>query len=196
MPTGYTAGVNNGSVKTLKQYAMECVRGMGVCITMRDEGSGAELPECFYPSTDYHDTAIVEAKQKLEWLHGLSESKITRACEKDHEDILIAHDEIVAKHMDIKTRYEAMILLVKEWRVSSELESLKKFMIEQLEQSIEFDCGSIKEPDPMEDPCTWKSIQIISAKHDVRYHTEKRQEEIERVEGRNAYLKEFRECLI
>jgi hypothetical protein len=37
MPTGYTCDVQNGKVTELKDYLLDCSRGFGALIHMRDE---------------------------------------------------------------------------------------------------------------------------------------------------------------
>lgn len=62
MPTGYTANVHDGI--TFEQFVWQCARGMGALVTMRDEPTGAPIPERFEPS-DYNAKRLQEAKDEL-----------------------------------------------------------------------------------------------------------------------------------
>jgi hypothetical protein len=37
MPTGYTAGVADGTITEFREYALLCARAFGACIMLRDE---------------------------------------------------------------------------------------------------------------------------------------------------------------
>ena len=42
MPTGYTAFIENGKVKTAKQFLHLCLRAFGICVRMRDDSLEVE----------------------------------------------------------------------------------------------------------------------------------------------------------
>jgi hypothetical protein len=74
MPTGYTDGVQDGTVKTLKEYALICARAFGATITMRDAPLDIAIPEKFEQS-EYYSKKITELEKVLIWLHGLSKDE-------------------------------------------------------------------------------------------------------------------------
>lgn len=53
MPTGYTYPVAEEKVDTLAEFALQCARAFGACVTMRDEPSNKPIPEEFKPSLHY-----------------------------------------------------------------------------------------------------------------------------------------------
>ncbi len=61
MPTGYTAGIIDGTTTTFQQFAKQCIRNFGATIHMRDEPSDVEYIERI-PS-DFHTKAIEEANK-------------------------------------------------------------------------------------------------------------------------------------
>lgn len=83
MPTGYTAGVEDGTVTTLREYALTCARGMGACIMQRDDPMN-EPPKKQEP-TDYHVKWLAEAKEKLVQLAAMSNEEIKAAFTAENE---------------------------------------------------------------------------------------------------------------
>ena len=70
MPTGYTAKIANGI--SFQEFAMDCARGMGACIDLRDEPEGGDkIPDAFPPS-DYHLKAERAAQAELDGLIAMS----------------------------------------------------------------------------------------------------------------------------
>lgn len=88
MPTGYTANVPDGI--TFEQFVWQCARGMGALVMMRDEPTGAPIPERFEPSDynakreiAYHTKAHQEEVERTEarngWLAALRNSLVPNA---------------------------------------------------------------------------------------------------------------------
>src|SRR5271168_1391855 len=76
MPTGYTEAIKDGI--SFQEFAMRCVRAMGVCITLRDEPSGAPIPERFEPSPSYKD-ALKSATEGLNDFFHMTPEEVTAA---------------------------------------------------------------------------------------------------------------------
>lgn len=188
MPTGYTADVATGKIATLRAFALQCARGMGACIQMRDEPLGAPIPARFEPDTRYYDTALAEAQRTLEQLPQLSPSEcVDRVLAELHEKI-IAQRTRQKERAEQRGRYEGMQSAVRAWEGSPE--GLKLFMMQQLAESIRFDCGDYV-PDPLPDAETgeqWRERHLAKARADVIYYQTQVAEEIARTEGRNAWL--------
>lgn len=47
MPTGYTYGIHDGSVTTLREFALRAARGMGALLPLREAPPDAPIPRCF-----------------------------------------------------------------------------------------------------------------------------------------------------
>ena len=65
MPTGYTAGVQDGSIKTFKDYASLCARAFTALIELRDEPFTPRLPDEIKSNTTYTEKKIEEDAQRL-----------------------------------------------------------------------------------------------------------------------------------
>ena len=74
---------------------------------------------------------------------------------------------------------------------------LKDFMVQQIEESIRFDCSTeyYKKPTELLTGNQWlleKKQQLLK---DINYHTSEHQEEVERVRQRNEWIKQLRNSL-
>lgn len=199
MPSGYTSDLYEGKPQTFEQFVLSCARAFGALIMMRDEPWDATIPEKFEPS-DYHDRALAEAEQRLERVVSMSQDDL--AAELRTEGLkrhrMIRESQVKARA--VRERCEAMLAEVEAWTPpTSDHDGLKKFMREQLEETIRFD-GDERDyyslyallPD---DPREYRQQQIEKAKRDIAYHTDERRKEIERTESRNAWVAALRESL-
>jgi len=193
MPTGYTASVQDGKVTTLREYAIQCIRGMGVCITMRDDPADTAPPAAFEPSTEYHDRAIAEATAILAEIPELSAGECGERAKAEFDQAMADHIRYAAEQAAGERRYREMLAQVEAWKAPAEIESLRDFMRDQLKQSIEFDCGGSYKPSP---PVRltgekWREAKLQRASKDLAYHETERAKEIDRTNARNKYLAAF-----
>ena len=89
-----------------------------------------------------------------------------------------------------------MIEKVRAWKGAPE--GIKEFALSQLKDSKEFDC---REPyrfwgtPPEIDPFVWINDKLTLAAREIKRAEEAYKEEVERVEGRNAWIKQLKESL-
>jgi hypothetical protein len=190
MPTGYTADVGEGKITTLRQFALRCARGMGACITMRDDPFDAQIPDKFKPDLSYHQERRDKAKAKLAELDHLSSAECEARAEAHHAESMASHEKYEAEKNLVNDRYRNMLAAVREWE--TEAEGIKDFMIQQLEISI-FDYPSM--PPQKLTGEEWLKAEKSIALHDIAYHERAIAEEIHRVEMRNILLAALRRSL-
>lgn len=193
MPTGYTHAVQDGKISTLREFAMTCARGMGALILMRDDPNDAPIPKRFEPNTKYHDDALAAAQALLSEIPTLSAEECDKRAAAEFEAAMKSHTDYAISKSEGERRYKEMKFRVERWKVPEEIASLKDFMLEQLNSSIEFDCGGSYRPDA---PVRltgeqWREKTLAEASHNVAYHTTERAKEIARAESRNRWLDEF-----
>jgi hypothetical protein len=201
MPTGYTDALVRKKM-TFPEFAMYCARGMGACIMMRDDPMDTPIPERFEPSS-YHKEALDEAKIELERLSGMPIADRMQWGKQKLAGLIKSLEETIAKiEKDNPVRvYLAMLGDVCRWNPpTSDHEGLKKFMIQQLEESIKFDApGNYWQEElakvKSKDALTFYRDSVASAENDVAYHDKKWKEEVQRTEERNQWLKDLRESL-
>ena len=63
MPTGYTCHIEDGTVTTLRQYALTCARAFGACASMRDEPLTVLPPSKVEPDTRYCDGPLAATRR-------------------------------------------------------------------------------------------------------------------------------------
>ncbi len=195
MPTGYTANIGDKDI-TFKQFVWSCARNFGALVMMRDDPNDAEIPEEFKPS-NYHKESLEKAYRELKDLDQISEKEATLKSIEECNEKNKQEKEYEKKKLILKNKYLAMLEKVKAWNPPSpDHENLKKFMISQIEESIDFDCKVY--PNKTNMPLSGKDWLKEKRDHilwEIEYHTKEDREECERVAGRNLWLKQLRESL-
>lgn len=174
---------------------MLCARAFGACVTMRDEPIGKRPPERLEPQTKYHDERLEEALQTLVELKDLNDSDKAVKASNYNQERAASHQEYQDRQAKHEARYRMMLDKVQAWQVPESLTEFKKFMVEQLAGSIDFDCGHRSEPPEPLLRDQWYTMSLQKAARDVEYHAKEREEEIRRTEERNQWLAELRAAL-
>lgn len=196
MPTGYTADVGTGKVTDFAEFAMQCARAFGACVTMRDDPSDAIIPDEFKPSS-HHADRLAEAKAELSCLQGMTVDQQEVAARDAYEQALAYQKRYRREKEEQRARYEAMLDKVAGWSPpTADHVEMKKFMREQLRTSIDFDCGGSYEPEAKKlSRSEWHAEAIKKAEHDVTYHADEHRKEVERAINRTAWVKALRASL-
>lgn len=196
MPTGYTAPVADGEVTEFADFAMECARAFGALVTMRDSPE-ATIPDEFEPNTSYHDEKLAKAKADLEMISAMSAEECRRQAEAAFEKVREQRLEAGLERTAQLGRYEAMLAKVRQWTPPTpDHVGLKDFMVQQIEESIRFDCSPINWPEyPQLAPEEWRAERLAKAQRDIEYHTEERAKEVKRARERTEWVRALRQSL-
>lgn len=191
MPTGYTCAVQDGKVSTLRDFALQCARGMGALIMMRDDPWDAPIPKQFLPQTSHYDEHIEAAKKILAELPNLEPYECDARAQAEFDAQMASHLKYASSRSLSKIRYLEMLGKVENWRPVDGLTGLKDFMVEQLNESIKFDCPDSYRPERPKRLTgeRWREQKLEEASRDLAYNSEEREEEIQRTESRNRWLK-------
>lgn len=195
MPTGYTADVPKGI--SFQTFAMNCARAFGACIMLRDEpGGGDRIPDRFEPDS-YHKDAAERARAELADLESLGHGECARRAAvewKESEQSRLRREQ---EREDTRRAYEQMLAQVKAWEApTAEHAGLKTFMIDQLEQSIDFDCNyTASQPAPRLSADEWRNQRRVSLAKDIAYHDREYANEVKRTEERTAWVQALRASL-
>lgn len=196
MATGYTAQIKKGI--SFEDFVMSCARAFGALIMMRDEPTNKPIPEKFEPSS-YHKDNIVEIEKELVKLNELNESQLTQKAKRVYNDEIASITEGVRKATDLRQKYTEMLIKVRAWQPpSNEHIGFKKFMIEQIESSIDFDCGTnywTKRQPKLLTGQQWLEQHRQELTRNLAYHKKEDSKEIERTEGRNLWVQQLRQSL-
>ncbi len=186
MPTGYTADIYDGKDILFSDFALKCARAFGACIEQRDDDPN-DKPKLIEKTKDnYHIKKIEKAKK---W------KKPTKA-EFDAyvKNQTAYYNEQIDKQNKLKASYQKMLDKANAWTPpTKEHEGLKKFMINQLTESMEFDCSNDYYQRELNNIKQLTYNQYVndmraSNKRDIEYHTNALREDNERVDTRNAWI--------
>jgi len=195
MPSGYTCDIKNGI--SFEEYALRCAKAFGACITMRDDPSDTPIPDEFVLD-NYHLKEKNKAIDKLKKLNQMTDIQVQQEIDKEHSEKVKYEEEKLKEDTDLFDKYTEMLSKVKAWKAPSDDHTeYKKFMIEQIERSIEWDCRKSTDLSipPKPSPEEWVKEKIKGANWDIEYHTKNYNEEAERISGRNKWIKQLRESL-
>ena len=130
---------------TLMEFALRCARSFGALIEMREEPLDAPIPEKFEINPLYK-AELEEAEKEYEDFTALPYPEKMAVLERDYE--LMAEKYAEADKIEnerrrvLRGRYEAMLEKINKWEAPTpDHENLRKFMIEQIEDCMEHDCG-------------------------------------------------------
>lgn len=200
MPTGYTAGIADGTVTSFDQFVWTCARNFGALIMMRDEPFNAPVPESFEPHTSYYDKALAEAEAERERVLALSDAELASEVERHFNEAVAERNDREKRRLAQLADYENMLVAARRWvPPTPEHDGLKEFMVSQLVESIDFDCRPPSprwSPEPKLVPAEeWRADKLAELSKTISYHRNQRQSEIARTEGRNQWVHALRQSL-
>jgi hypothetical protein len=193
MPTSYTAPVGDGELN-FNQFVWRCARAMGALVSMRDESLDAPIPEKIEASS-HHQGGINAAKARKARLEAMTEDEIAAEAKSSYEEAVERRLQMEKERLLTKANYERMLAQVQAWiPPTSDHEGLKKFMIEQLQESIRFDCSPLSElsAPQMLSAKEWRHAEANSIGRDLAYHRRELAEEAKRVRAVNEWLSDLR----
>lgn len=197
MPTGYTAGIENGSITSAKDFIMLCAKNFGACIDMRDEPLNTPIPEQFEGSS-YYAKSLKEAESTLKiW----NDMKLEDACIKYDVEIKSENDRAekqISEQLEQYKTYRKILREVRDWNPpTSEHEGLKKFAIDQINMCADADISYWQDKiDKGHKPFDeWWDDKIKSTEEEIKRYKKEVDEEKKRTESRNNWIKQLRESL-
>lgn len=187
MPTGYTADVADGKLTDFAIFALQCARQFGATIMQRDEPMSS-MPRLREESSYYRE-AREKAEKTLAELEKLGPKEAERRARAEYRDLLARHEGAIAERSAKRERYQAMLEKVRTWTPpTSQHRELKKFMEQQLTESIKFDCSWSFEPPTQLTGPQWLAAKREKARKGVEYYRKEEREERDRVAGANAWI--------
>lgn len=198
MPTGYTADLTEQT--TFADFATRCARAFGALIMMRDSPMDAPIPDEFKPD-GYYLKSLDDAKSRLAQLQAMSAKEIATDLEKHNADNAKSRARCVNSCSGTRRSYERMIGLVEAWQPPSrDHVGMKEFMLDQLRQSLKFDCHDEKfaeecYPAFTGTPQQWHARSVASAAENVSRSQQSWDEEQERARTRTQWVRQLRESL-
>ncbi len=195
MATGYTYPVAVGKMN-FEQFVWSCARAMGVCIMLRDE-PGDVLPPLEFAPDFYHRDAVQKARIELAvWESmGAADKQLwaKREMEKAKQQEAEAAKGCAAKLQ----RYRDVLAKVSAWTPPTpEHVNFKRFMVEQLTDSIRHDSAS----DYYTERAA-RNVETVIQQHgedlrqSVTYHAEAWEKEQLNASERTAWVKALNDSI-
>lgn len=195
MPTGYTAKIKDG--QTFNEFLFNCAKAFGACIDLKDEPMDTPIPEKFEEST-YYECKVNDTIVALRKLHLMTISEYAEAAEKEYQEEVARREKWHREQEKLRKAYKAMLQKAKEWVPPTDNHhGLKSFMIEQINRSIDFDCGTNIYASPVEKKsgAEWYEEKLKKYTKDLEYYKEEASKEKERTADKNAWIKALRESI-
>jgi|GEM_PF-828459 len=196
MPTGYTAGIIDGKTETFQDFVKLCMKAFGACVHMRDENINKEY-EPRTPS-DYHLKALEKAKEKLKQANTFTDVELIDMRTKELEESKKSYIEIIAKTKIVRAKLEEFLIKAIAFKAPTpDHNGLKKFMIEQLQTTIDLDGKTeyydeaLSEVEMKLKNIDAKQIRlslIDNAKENIHYHLKAYKEEHKSCAKSNAWV--------
>ena len=146
MPTGYTAQIENGSVKTAKDFLRICLRNFGICHSILDSDVPLEetdllphIKEAFQKEVDYYTNTLKQQEAELEKFKSLSEDEIFQKWKTDQDNKRTQYMKMYAESLQKNKLYNKFQESIKNWKASHDFENIKKFAVDQIEISKDND---------------------------------------------------------
>ena len=188
MATGFTAPIYDNESIEFNDFVLRCARAFFYDLD--------EIPDKFEAS-DFHKKRIAKNEKQLELVSKMSENNCSLAADKEYKRAVKDRKKSIKDKTALKNRYETMLAKVEQWTPpTEEHKALKKFMIDQLQTSIDFDCHVFPEKEPVRvTGKQWKEEQIQRLTEDIKRDKEYHEKEINRTKKENEWVKSLRQSL-
>lgn len=193
MPTGYTEIIEKGA--TFEEYAWRCARAFGACMQMRDDCLDTPIPSEFHVN-EYYIGRLESDKRKLASLMKMSPNEAAVAARREYDETVARNYEYRENAARNRSAYAEMKDAVERWEPPSrDHVGLKDFMLQQIDESTKWGIDGYQEQLPSLDPMEWLGGKIREAKEDVDYSRKRLDEETDRVNRGNEWLRLLRESI-
>lgn len=199
MPTYYTAGIIDGKINDFKSFARLCMGNFGACIHMRDLPPGE--PYSKREPDGYYLLRIEREKEELRKLEKMSDQEILdneietiKSNIKYHKEKIIEIGKLHAKLEEIRREIDSWV------PPGDEHLGIKKFMMEQIETTINHDCDteylsshlSKLDANPAKiDPAKIRKERMESHKESIATFTQRHKEDLQKIEDSHQWVVKF-----
>ena len=199
MPTGYTYGIIEGKTKTFNEFAENCMRNFGACIHMRDDDSDKKYTP--REPSNYHTKELQSSKEKLEKAEKMTDAELIEMRKKELKEDEKRYKKNIKETESARKKLDEFLLKAEAYDPPTEdHEGIKKFMIEQLKTTIDYD-GSAKysieglAKTEIElnniDANDVRFTLMEEAHKNIAYHLKEHKEELKRCANSNKWVEIF-----
>lgn len=189
MATGYTHILLDKPETTFEEFALRCARAFGATIEMRDDPLDVPPPAEVKPD-DYYLRQIPDAEARVRELEVMTAEEAEIKAAEAHREALKFWRECNENYARKRRLYEAMLAKVEAWEPPSPgHEGLKKFMREQIVDSIKFDCHESSDPPEPQTGEEWLADRRAYAMRTLQSRREGWEKEQQAAREATAWLK-------
>jgi len=193
MPTGYTCKIKDGI--SFNDFVMGCARAFGALVTMREDPMDAAIPDTIEPDP-YHLKKLKEAEAELKRQNTLTLADFCDMSEAAHREAVKAQERRKQENHDLHNAYLSMLADVGKWEPPTpDHAELKEFMIQQIKESIRFDCYPASDAEPQMAPDDYKAKLLEQTARDIAYHKKEWEAEVDRCEKRTRWIQQLKASL-
>ena len=200
MVTAYTQGIIDGSIKTFKDFALICARAS---IHMRGADLSAEFKERIPDS--FYDEQIKGAEKMIEEIKSLSDEEIIKRKREKIEKGIKRHEKEFLEKVELQKKLNNFLLDAKNYKPPTEdHKQVRYFMIEQLENTIEWMCDikfNKDEINSLNKELNNLNPEMIKLEYLSNFHSavelyyKEKKKELERCENSNKWHKAYLKSL-
>lgn len=188
MPTGYTAPVVDGEVFQARDFVSSCARAFGAFVHQREDSLKTPTAE---PDLDiYSMKGLADARADLDVLKTWSADRIKSEHAAYVEQAEFKNRLAVIEWKRTKARLEFMLAQLEEWTPNEQAAPIKKYAIEQIIETIAFDCGDAPYTSTIEeDAQKWFDDKLTNAEELVEYYKDRFDKDLKGALDRKAYAR-------
>jgi len=206
MPTGYTSFIEDGKVKTAKQFLHLCLRAFGVTMMIREDSLEVkddyteDLLKAFRGERSYHKKKINEAQKRMDAILALTDEELYQKYIKSTKDDIASYTKFKKEEEKDNTAYNRIAEDIKKWDCDPKFEEIKRFALNQINLSVHNsdyweeklqECKVPTREEFQKEKESYLSSMIKDVQWDINFHTE----ELEKVKARQvdcmAFYKQF-----
>ncbi len=190
MPTGYTSDIQNDI--SFEDYLLGCARAFGACVHQRDD-SMKDKPKLRAVSDHYEET-ILEMEAELGAIRTMNREQREKYGQELKEEAIAYAQKSFNEKVLLKNKYDAMLAKAQAWNPPTpDHVNLKQFMIDQINESIRFDCDTAYTLEKLTEASNAKPVDLVEEKavgyeRSIKFYEEEWAKDKSRVEEANRWI--------
>ena len=190
MPTGYTAGIENDI--SFEDYLLSCARAFGACDHQRNDSMKAK-PK-LRDVSDHYEENILEMEAELGAIRSMNREQREKYGQELKDEYIAYAQKSFNEKVLLKNKYDAMLAKVQAWNPPTpDHANLKQFMIDQINDSIRYDCDTAYTLEKLTEATNAKPVALVEEKaagyeSSIKFYEEEWAKEKQRVEEDNRWI--------
>lgn len=194
MTTAYTKIIEEQGAVTLAQFVMRCARGMMPLVSIRDVDLDEPIPPKLITSR-YYAERVEQCETALAQLTSITDQEAAALLDTRYTDHVATVERYNNGRATLQANCELLLAEVETWvPPTRDHTSLKKFMIEQLDDEIEHAKLRLSAP-VKQSPAQWLVEVIADARDELELAKRDLAGEQRRTDGNNQWLDDLRESV-